>query len=84
MGHVPRRGAQPYLVQGCESVFIAQVRADLILQEVAYCNRGERSEHPVPHQVRRYSGGPGKTHSPQALTQIVLFVYTFWGIMNGN
>lgn len=26
-----------YLVQGCESILIAQIRADLVLQEVAYC-----------------------------------------------
>lgn len=39
--------AWPYLVQGCESILVAQIRADFILQEVAHCNREDRSEHPA-------------------------------------
>lgn len=28
-----------YLVQGCETILVTQIRADLVLQEVAYCKR---------------------------------------------
>ena len=51
-------------MQGGESIFVAQIRADLILQEVAHCNRGERGDCLVTHSMCRGRGDPGKTHCP--------------------
>lgn len=67
----PQR-AWPYLVQGCESILIAQIRADLILQEVAYCNRGDRSERPVTHQYAAMRGAGVRPTFPRSLKLTIL------------
>ena len=62
----------PYLVQGGESIFVTQIRADLILQEVAHCNRGERGDCLITHCMCRSAGDPGKTHCPSGPDTISL------------
>ena len=44
-------------MQGGESIFVAQIRADLILQEVAHCNRGEEVTV-LSHTACAGVGGP--------------------------
>lgn len=92
-GHLARWGAgtwglqraRPYLVQGCESILVAQIRADLILQEVAYCNRGDRNElscHTPGVQVFR--GAQVRSTLPRPGHKWPCVFILLWDIRNGN